>query len=78
MNTFKKSTFLSVNVFNTKVLTGDTIFMSATLRGHPSHAKVLSIAGKRQYLNFSVIIGPAPGIEPATSRYTVTIRRSID
>ena len=25
MNTFKKSTFLSVNVFNTKVLTGDTI-----------------------------------------------------
>ena len=50
-----KSTFLSVNVFNTKVLTGDTIFTSATLRGHPRHAKVLSIAGKRLYLIFSVI-----------------------
>lgn len=49
-----KSTFLSVNVFNTK-LTGDTIFTSATLRGIPSHAKVLSIAGKRLYLIFSVI-----------------------
>ena len=38
--------FLSVNVFSTKVLIGDTIFTSRTgdgtaiLRGHPSHAKV--------------------------------------
>ena len=37
---------MSVKVFSTKVLTGDTIFMFATrdgtaiLRGHPSHAKV--------------------------------------
>ena len=37
---------LSVNVFSTKVLTGDTILTSPTgdetaiLRGHPSHAKV--------------------------------------
>ena len=38
--------YLSVNVFSTKVLIGDTIFTSPTenetaiLRGHPSHAKV--------------------------------------
>ena len=38
--------YLSVNVFSTKVLIGDTIFTSRTenetaiLRGHPSHAKV--------------------------------------
>ena len=75
----KKGTFyLSVNVFSTKVLIGDTIFTSpngdgtAILRGHPSHAKVQPPAGQRKYLHFSVIfktlsIGPAPGIEPATS-----------
>ena len=46
-NYFKKNALsLSVNVFSTKVLTGDTIFTSPTgeetaiLRGHPSHAKV--------------------------------------
>ena len=38
--------YLSLNVFSTKVLIGDTIFTSPTgdgtaiLRGHPSHAKV--------------------------------------
>ena len=38
--------YLSINVFSTKVLIGDTILTSpngdgtATLRGHPSHAKV--------------------------------------
>ena len=38
--------YLSVNVFTTKVLIGDTIFTSpngdgtAIFRGHPSHAKV--------------------------------------
>ena len=38
----KTALYLSVNVFSTKVLTGDTIFTSGTaiLRGHPSHAKV--------------------------------------
>ena len=62
-----------------KVLTGDTIFTSpkgdgsAILRGHPSHAKVQPLEGKRKYLHFSFFfkilsIGPAPGIEPATSR----------
>ena len=42
----KKVLKLSVNVFSTKVLIGDTILTSpigdktAILRGHPSHAKV--------------------------------------
>ena len=42
----KQCTYLSVNVFRTKVLIGDTIFTSPTrdgtviLRGHPSYGKV--------------------------------------
>ena len=42
----KKALYLSVNVFSTKELIGDTIFMSPTgdrtaiLLGRPSHAKV--------------------------------------
>ena len=42
----KHALYLSVNVFSTKVLIGDTIFTSpngdgtAISRGHPSHAKV--------------------------------------
>ena len=42
----KKTLYLSVNVFSTKALIGDTIFTfptgngTAILRGHPSHAKV--------------------------------------
>ena len=76
--------YLNVNVFSKKVLAGYTIFTSPTgdkaaiLRVHPSYAKVQSFAGQMQYLHFSVIllktlsIGPAPGIEPRTSRsYTV-------
>ena len=61
----KKCTFyLSVNVFSTKVLIGDTIFTSpngdgtAILRGHPSHAKVSPLAVQRKYLHFSVILRP--------------------
>ena len=79
--TLKKKSTLSVNVFSTKVLIGDTIFTSpngdgtAILRGHPSHAKVSPSAGQRKYLHFSVI-GPAPGMEPATSRSAV--KRSIN
>ena len=80
----KKALYLSVNVFSTKALIGDTIFASPTgdgtaiLRGHPSYAKVQPL---RQYLQFSVIfktllIGPVPGIEPATSRSVV--KRSAD
>ena len=54
----KKALYLSVNVFSTKALIGDTIFtsptgdVSAILRGHPSHAKVQPL---RQYLQLSVI-----------------------
>ena len=37
----KKALYLSVNVFSTKVLIGDTIFDgTAILRDHPSHEKV--------------------------------------
>ena len=42
----KQCTYLSVNIFRTKVLIGDTIITSPTrdgtviLRGHPSHGKV--------------------------------------
>ena len=56
--------YLSVNVFSTKVLIGDTIFTSpngdgtAILRGHPSHAKVSLLAVQRKYLHFSVILRP--------------------
>ena len=63
--TVKKCTFyLSVNVFSTKVLIGDTIFTSpngdgtAILRGHPSHAKVSPLPVQRKYLHFSVILRP--------------------
>ena len=55
---------MSVNVFSTKVLIGDTIFTSPTgdgtaiLRGHPSHAKVYPFAGQREYLHFSVLVRP--------------------
>ena len=83
----KNALYLSVNVFSTKVLIGTLYFTSpngdgtAILRGHPSHAKVQPPAGQRKYLHFSVIfktlsIGPAAGIEPATSRSVV--KRSTD
>ena len=56
--------YLSVNVFITKVLIGDTIFYVSSwspvsiLRGHPSHAKVYPFAVQREYLHFSVILRP--------------------
>ena len=70
----KKCTFsLSVNVFSTKVLTGDTIFTSpngdgtAILRGHPSHAKVSPLAVQRRYLHLSVILRPWVMVRPRES-----------
>ena len=62
----KNSLYLSVNLFSTKVLIGDTIFASPTgdgtaiLRDHPSYAKVQPFARheQRQYLHFSVILRP--------------------
>ena len=65
--------YLSVNVFSTKVLIGDTIFTSpngdgtAILRGHPSHAKVSSPAVQRKYLHFSVILRPRVIVRPRES-----------
>ena len=56
--------YLSVNVFSTKMLIGDTIFKSpngdgnAILRGHLSHEKVSPLAVQRKYLHFSVILRP--------------------
>ena len=60
----KKALYLSVKVFSTKALIGDTIFTSSTgdgtviLRGHPSHAKALPLAVQRDYLHFSGILRP--------------------
>ena len=60
----KNTLYLSVNVFRTEILIGDTSFTSPTgdgtaiSRGHPSHAKVHLLAGQRQYLYFSVILRP--------------------
>ena len=61
----KKALHLSVNVFGTKVLTGDTIFTfptgvgTAFLPGHPSHAKVKPLArSAKEYLYFSIILRP--------------------
>ena len=64
------------------VLIGTLYFTSpngdgtAILRGHPNHAKFQPPPGQRKNLHFSVIfktlsIGPAAGIEPATSRSAV-------
>ena len=76
---------MSVKVFSTKALTGDTIFMfptgdgTAILRGHPSHAKVQPLAlyanGVSSFLSYfeTLRIGLAPGIEPATFR---SVKRS--
>ena len=83
----KNGLYLSVNVFSTKVLTGDTILTSPTgegtaiLRDHPSHARgpaCCSAKGVPSFLsNFKTLsIGPTPGIEPATSRSAV--KRSTD
>ena len=79
--------YLSVNVFSRKVLTGDTITSltgdtTPVLRVHPSHAKVYPLAGQtgqRQCFHScskTLSDGPAPGIEPATSRSAV--KRSTD
>ena len=55
------------NVFNTEVPFGDIILTSPTGDGN---------AILRGHLSQTVKIGPAPGIEPATSRST--IKRSTD
>ena len=62
----KKALYLSVKVFSTKLLIGDTIFTSPTgdgnrttiLYGHLSHGKVQPLAVQREYLHFSIILRP--------------------
>ena len=79
--------FLSVNVFSTKVLIGDTIFTSPTgdgtaistwsseTREGPAVCSVKAVSSFLSYFE-TLSIGPAPGIEPATSRSAV--KRSTD
>ena len=63
---FLDALYLSINVFSTKVLIGDTIFTCTSpnadettiLRGHLSHAKVQPRALQWEYLHFSVVLRP--------------------
>ena len=70
-----KALHLRVNVFSTKVLIEDTNRDGTTiLHGHPCHAKVSPFSGwSPSFLSYFKIlsIGPAPSIEPATSRSAV-------
>ena len=84
----KKGFYLSVNVFSTKVLIGDTIFTSPTWDGTAILRQWLSepregllvcrVKAVPSFLSYfkTLSIGPAPGIEPATSRSAV--KRSTD
>ena len=86
----KNALYLNVNVFSTKVLRRGTIFTSpagdrtAILRGlqwttEPREGPAAcSAKGVPSFLSYfkTLSIGPAPGIEPATSRSAV--KRSTD
>ena len=74
--------YLSVNVFSTKALIGDTIFYVSNWR--PDHhftwssephegLACCSAKGVPSFLGYfkTLSIGPAPGIEPVTSRSVV-------
>ena len=78
-----KTLYLSVNVFSTKVLIGDTIFYFSYWRGdrhftwssEPREGlAACSTKVVPSFLSYfkTLSIGPAPGIEPATSRSAVT------
>ena len=76
----RKALNLSVNVFSTKVIIGDTIFTSTTaiLRGHASEPrKGLAICSRAKVIpsflsHFKILsIGPTPGIEIVTSHSAV-------
>ena len=72
--------YLSVNVFSTKVLIGDTIFYVSNWRRDRRHftwcsepregLPACSAKGVPSFLGYfkTLSIGPAPEIEPATSR----------
>ena len=71
----KKS--VSVNVFSTKVLIGDTFFDGRTfyvvIRAARRSSRSCSAKGIRSFLSYfkTLSTGPAPGIEPATSHSAV-------
>ena len=78
----KKELYLGVNVFSTKVLIGDTIFYVSnwtrdrhfTWSYEPREGLACcSAKGVPSFLGYfkTLSIGPAPGIEPATSRSAV-------
>ena len=79
----KNALYLSVNVFSTKVLIGDTIFYFPYWRedrhftwSSESREGLAACSTKLvpSFLSYfkTLSIGPAPGIEPATSRSAVT------
>ena len=79
----KNALYLSVNAFSTKVLIGDTIFYFPYWRGDrhftwssESREGLAACSTKvvPSFLSYfkTLSIGPAPGIEPATSRSAVT------
>jgi len=84
--TKKNALYLSVNVFSTKVLIGDTIFTSPSgddfhfTRSSEPREGLAACSEKvvPSFLSYFKIlsIGPAAGIEPPTSRSAVT--RSTD
>ena len=78
---------MSVNIFSTKVVIGDTIFYASYwsrdrhFTWSPEPCKGLAARGAKGVPSFlsyfkTLSIGPAPGIEPATSRSAV--KRSTD
>ena len=89
MKKIKKALYLSVKVFSTKVLIGDTVFTSLTGDGtavihftwSSEPREGLAACSTKVVPSFfsyfkTLSIGPAPGIEPSTSRSAVT--RSTD
>ena len=83
----KNALYLSVSVFSTKVLIGDTIFYVSNWRrdchftwsSEPREGLAFCSAKEvPSFLSYfkTLSIGPAPGIEPVTSRSAV--KRSTD
>ena len=83
-NNIKNALFLSVNVFSTKVLIGDTISSVSNWRpdrhftwsSEPREGLACcSAKGVPSFLGYfkTLSIGPASGIEPATSRSAVNM-----
>ena len=80
----KNALSLSVHIFHTKLLIGDTIFRSpnrdwtAILSGHPSHTKVQAFARQRKYPHFSVIFRPWVLVPPRNRTHNLlsAVKRS--